>query len=288
MYSTLIDDETIFRAGSDGTFYRVQFHRDDDTQDPWKTNEGMVHRVTKNGADDKDANPWTFLDKPAHWFKMMRFAILAATENACWNFYGPANLDQGIWDESGFDEDHDDFDEACRVFFTEWPVNCGNEFGKWDDVIAVLTLGGCLAEEKSARGYSQGDWTGLLLVVTPEQVKEWGFEDLKAFEAACPKWAENAANQYGAWAYGGVIGYQVNAYDAAQIAEHCKEHVCTIEDIDANDLEDVDEIDACWGFYPVGSSDHFPLTEVHSDCVNQALGNIPQAENIPQIEKIAA
>jgi hypothetical protein len=90
---------------------------------------------------------------------------------------------------------------------------------------AILKLAGipCLYEQSN--GYSQGDSTLCLVVLTPEWFKKSGANPEQA-EAIC----KSAFDLYSAWAWGDVYGY-------------------TCEDENGEEIEDA----SCWGFY---GSDH--------------------------------
>ena len=108
----------------------------------------------------------------------------------------------------------------------------------------------------TSRGYSQSDWSDVLIVLTDDFYKETGCD---------PKNAENilkgAAKLYDDWAWGDVFGFKL---------EECIPMVkLTREDFEAGKFEEVEdeeewnEIDSCWGFYgndfeTNGMKDHLP------------------------------
>ncbi len=105
---------------------------------------------------------------------------------------------------------------------------------KWLDAAAgLLDILGTPHLVTEVHGYSQGDWTKLLIVATPEAVKEFR-------PSATPEeLAEDMANQaklYKAWAFGDVYGYVVEARTGEPFET---------EDDEWEEIPD----GSCWGFY---------------------------------------
>jgi len=109
---------------------------------------------------------------------------------------------------------------------------------------ALLKLAGipCLYEQSN--GYSQGDSTLCLVVLTPEWFKKSGANPENA-EAIC----KSAFDLYSAWAWGDVYGY-------------------TCEDENGEEIDDA----SCWGFY--GSNhEQSGLLESAREQINAHLAN---------------
>jgi len=90
---------------------------------------------------------------------------------------------------------------------------------KLELIAAVYRWKGIPAEVFARTGYCQGDYTKILVVLTPEWCEKVGavFDDPEPV-------MRSTADLYAAWAFGDVYGY-------------------TVENPDG------DEIDGCWGFY---------------------------------------
>lgn len=98
----------------------------------------------------------------------------------------------------------------------------------------------CLYEQSN--GYSQGDSTLCLVVLTPEWLKKSG-ANLEHADSIC----KSAINLYSSWAWGDVYGYQIKDENGESI-----------------------EYDSCWGFY---GSDHEAsgLLESAKDRIDYAI-----------------
>ena len=107
---------------------------------------------------------------------------------------------------------------------------------------ALLKLAGipCLYEQSN--GYSQGDSTLCLVILTPEWLKKSG-ANLEHADSIC----KSAINLYSSWAWGDVYGYQIKDENGESI-----------------------EYDSCWGFY---GSDHEAsgLLESAKDRIDYAI-----------------
>lgn len=94
----------------------------------------------------------------------------------------------------------------------------------------------------TSRGYSQGDWADVLIVLTDEFFERTGC-DRKNSESIL----KGTRELFDAWVWGDVYGF---------ITEECKVYKKVLaSEFDAGNFEDVEEeeeweeIDSCWGFY---------------------------------------
>ena len=107
--------------------------------------------------------------------------------------------------------------EAVNEKITEY-IDCRSTKTKMELLVDLYALKGIIALSTCVIGYSQGQYTDLLIVATPEWLKATGAVIKK------PEDLQSTADLYGAWAYGDVYGYVVTAPDGK-------------------------EVDSCWGFY---------------------------------------
>ncbi len=98
---------------------------------------------------------------------------------------------------------------------------------------ALYGLLGIACLNTTARGYCQGDWADLLIVATPEAIKELR-PDVTPDELA--KDMQQQADLWEAWAFGNVWGYVIGKPEL---------------DEDGDETGDFEEIEdgSCWGFY---------------------------------------
>lgn len=101
-----------------------------------------------------------------------------------------------------------------------------------DALAELLDLLGVPYLNTSSHGYCQGDYTELLIVATPEAVKEHR-PDATPDELKSDM--EGQAKLYGAWAWGDVYGYAI--------------HRAHEPDEDGDTFDPLEILDSCWGFY---------------------------------------
>lgn len=104
----------------------------------------------------------------------------------------------------------------------------------------------------TSRGYSQGDAVDVLIVMTPDFIREHGIKPRK-FDAEF----SGARKLLDAWAWGDVYGFIIE---------------------ESEDGEEWDETDSCWGFYGTdfetnGMLDYIP-EELHGELRNFDLSDI--------------
>ena len=111
-----------------------------------------------------------------------------------------------------------DIVDLINDYFYSYVDNKTNNTDKLDALEEVYTAIGIIALAGCATGYSQGDYTDILVVATPEWQKTVGASITE------PSQLQSAIDLYAAWAFGDVYGY-------------------IAKDKQGN------EIDSCFGFY---------------------------------------
>lgn len=265
--SHLIEDETRLYVVGDYR-YRLQFYVDSDPSPPWE-DEGAVPLIwtggrdgfRKEGARGYDLlNPFPFLKDRAIRANLAEIAGLVG--------YGGA----------------DAFDQDARDYYPGLPIaearralldDCRAEIEATEEGLETLarfwTLAGVPAEVSTSRGYSQGDWAAVLTVAHPEAVKAFGFATMRAYRKTCPNDHKAAVDAWGAYTWGGVIGYEVARIDSDEYAAALAEY--ETEELDAGQLNALhlcEDVDSCWGFYPEHDQDYFPLDRNHAYAIGQA------------------
>jgi len=124
------------------------------------------------------------------------------------------------------------------------------------------------AEVSTSTGYSQGDWAAVLTVAHPEAVKAFGFATMRAYRKACPNDHKAAIDAWDAYTWGGVIGYEVARIDPDEWAGALIGADPFPSELNA--LQDCEDVDSCWGFYPEHDQDYFPLDRNHAYAIGQA------------------
>ena len=118
-----------------------------------------------------------------------------------------------------------------------------------------------------SRGYSQGDWAEVLLVLTDDFYESTGCDRRKAKEIL-----EGSQKLFDAWAWGDV--YQFNIEKATEMVK------ITREDFDAGKFENVedelewDHHDGCSGFYGEDIDGVAENSDVSIEIVKEAFENI--------------
>lgn len=97
------------------------------------------------------------------------------------------------------------------------------ELDDFDLIAELFQIIGIPALSTVSTGYSQSDYAELLIVLTPDLVKEWGTK-LSYLKKNAESMLQNSADLYSAWAWGDVYGFIIS---------------------DKND----DNIESCFGFY---------------------------------------
>lgn len=274
MHEYLIEDKTrLYQAH--GQKVRIQFYCDLDPLKPWD-DDGAVPLVAYGGrrcglhtepARGYDLlHPWRHLSDSQ--IKRHLSEIVAACPAIGWRgvelYRDPATFDSFVREEyPGL---------TLREARREW---LENYFGDAElsqsrlEVLAELwNLAGVPAAVKETRGYSQGDWAALLIVAHPDAVKSWGFHSIAAYRKACPNDLDGAANTYGAFAWGDVVGYVAEVIDSDEWeAEGLDPETVTASELNA--LRGCGESDSCWGFYPE-DRDAWPFEKMYAYAIGEA------------------
>lgn len=269
--SHLIEDKTRLYAVGEHR-YRLQFYVDSDPSPPWDDCGALPliwiedrDGFRKEGARGFDLlNPFPFLKDRAIRENLAEIARLVG--------YG--------WQ----DDPARAFNLDARDYYPDLPLaearralldDCRPEVPATQTGLETLarfwTLAGVPAAVSVSRGYCQRDWAAILTVAHPEAVKAFGFRTMRAYRKACPNDHKAAVAAWGAFTWGGVIGYEVARIDPVEWAEAVADN--DGEDLDAaglNDLQECEDVDSCWGFYPEHDQDYFPLDRNHAYAISQA------------------
>lgn len=266
---SLLTDETRLHVTPDGYRYRLQFHLDENPSPPWE-DEGAVPVLSysgrggfsKDGARGYDLlNPFPYLSDRAIRANLDDIAQLCG-------YSGKVAFDS---DARLYTPDSPIAD-ARRELIKERAGDWRDEGQKGLEALARFwTLAGVPAYVGESRGYCQGDWAAVLAVAHPEAVKAWGFKTMREYRKACPNDLQNAVNLWGAWCWGGVIGYDVARIDPAEWDEWAEANGGEAEGEDLNRFTDCTDVDSCWGFYPENDSDYFPLESNHAYALSEAI-----------------
>ena len=266
--SDLIADET--RLYTVGAYrYRIQFFHDYDASAPWEDSDGNLPLIWVNGRDGFRTeaacgydltNPFPFLKDRAIRANLDEIASLIGYASA-----------------AGFDQDARLYNPgtpiavARREMLAERLCDIPATESGLHKLASLWNFAGVPAEVTTSRGYSQGDWAAILTVAHPEAVNSFGFKTMREYRKACPEDHKSAVIGWGAWAWGGVIGYSVERIDSDEYAAALAEY--EVEELDAGQLNDLDlceDVDSCWGFYPEHEHDYFPLDRNHAYAIGQA------------------
>ncbi len=266
--SDLIEDETRLHVA--GAYrYRIQFHVDSDASPPWE-DDGALPMITTGGRTGFDergargfdlANPFPHLKDRALKVNLNEIAQLIG-------YSGAAALDQ---DARDYYPDSP-IAEARRHIIADSRSDMSDTQDGLETLARVWNMAGVPAEVSESRGYCQGDWAAILTVAHPDAVKAFGFATMRAYRKACPDDHKSAVISWGAYTWGGVIGYTVERIDPAEWAEAVEAN--DGEDLtgdELNALTECEDVDSCWGFYPEHDSDYFPLDRNHAYAISQAI-----------------
>jgi len=273
-FSTLIEDETILHTTTTGTMYRIQFHHDYDAQNPWEWCDGMVPLsvLVGRGHEIDHSGEYDILDPlcqmPEAWITRNRFEISRILDMG---FGDVATLDSAIRDEQYH---YSDPISDVRIEYFQEHLSGMYTSDKYESIAAIWRLRGIPAQVRSTQGYSQGDYSELLFVAHPDFVRDMGFRNMRDYIKRCGSDFDSEVNQYGAWCWGGVIGYVAERIDPEELRETFAAHNCTIEkphDTALNELELCEDVDSCWGFFPDHDQDYFPLQRNHAYAISEAI-----------------
>lgn len=259
----LLEDETKVYTQKGQASYRVQFFVDYDAEMPWDDWDGLTPLAVLSFKYSTPIKKYTSGHNILNPFEKMTTAYISRNKRAIFDL-----LDIGQTFEAFEDECKEygagDLADYRRNEFIEALDDMGAQ-DYFEAIAALWNMQGIPAECLTSNGYSQGDCVKLLFVAHPDWVKEIGFKSIKSYVKQCGSTFEGDANTYGAWAWGGVIGYKLDLLDPQDIERG---------DYDANELQEVEEVSSCWGFYPSGSSDYFPLEKNFDYLIKEIEGEI--------------
>jgi hypothetical protein len=285
MTTYLIDDETRLHVAAGGHKYRLQFFTDSYPTPPWKDNDGAVPILWDSGEGVRDDGARGYdLNNPFEYLSDSKIArnletlIQEFSARCYWTgrelFKTPAEFNAYLraeYEESGL---------TIREMRRDWLESMLQEASTGEAglrrLAALWTLAGVPAAVHISRGYSQGDYAANLAVAHPEAVKTWGFEtpsgkpNFRQYKAQCPDDLKNAANLWGAWCWGGVVGFEVAHIDPGEWGGD-ELHPETVTPSDLNGLALCEEVETAWGFYPVNDQDYFPLDTNHAETISAAI-----------------
>ncbi len=213
--------------------YKIEVRQDEGAENPWKAWDNEPPLITVNGS--RHGGTSFYGGAPENWHELVELLPASCFERK--QRMGMfLDLFGGNMTKREFAEIHREtgdirsaFVEALNSEYGETPEGW-SQGGEWFEAAATLLChGGIVSLETQSNGYSQGDSTLLLLIATPDWIKQTGVapEHVKTSLAA-------SAELYGAWAWGDVYG--VSAIRAPD------------EDGDESEGEEI-ENEACWGFY---------------------------------------
>ncbi len=266
--SDLIADETrLYTVGN--YLYRLQFSHDYDASAPWEDNDGALPLIWIGGRDGirKEASCGYDLTNP---FPFLKDRAIKANLSEIAGLVGYASAAE-------FDSDARLYNpgariaEARREMLAERRCDIPDTQTGLETLARLWTLAGIPAKVSVSRGYSQGDWAAILTVAHPEAVKRFGFDTMREYRKACPDDHESAVIGWGAWAWGGVIGYSVERIDSDEYAAALEAYDVTgLKPKQLNALDLCEAVESCWGFYPEHRHDYFPLDRNHAYAIGQA------------------
>lgn len=235
---THIEDADVLHRG-----ILIEFHRDPDPLHPWQDWDCQIPMVYlsseyHDSCSTEHTSGHDILNPIGHMTpRFMTRHRLAIAQILDLGFSDVATFDAHCRDENYYELPIADF---RAVMFGEVLSGMSNS-DRLEAVAALWTLQGVPAHCTSSQGYSQGDYVELLFVAHPDWIKACGIDQ------KTHGWArefEGSENMFGAWRWGGVIGFVV--------------------DPDGPDEE------SCWGFFPDHDQDYFPIERNHAYCIGVA------------------
>jgi hypothetical protein len=259
--SVLLHDETRLRLVA-GAPYRIQFFHDSDASPPWDDCRAVPLLSYPEGSySDQSAKGYDLLN-PLPFLTDRKITANRETLAEMAGYKSAAAMDS---DARAYYPDSPIAD-GRREILQDWLREVETTRRHFEKMAELWKLAGVPAEVIESRGYCQGDWSALLIVAHPEAVKSWGFKTMRDYRKTCPDDLKSAAKLWGAWCWGGVVGYEVSALDPDEWESEGRPE-------DASDLNrlDGDHVDSCWGFYPEHEQDYFPLERNHAYALAQAI-----------------
>lgn len=203
--------------------FTVKAERDQDARHPWDNEDGLAPIAVYSDRDysEKGDMPNPLEATSDSWLARHWRAV-------CDIFNQPYDSARVFKADNSYFKVSD----ARRDLVESWlsdekPGRYGGSAREYMRLLAALyELRGWPVYQGNSRGYCQGDWAELLLVMSPAESAAWGCKMPKG-AAAMEKARESLKAQaalWGFWAWGNVYGF-------------------VIEDSNG------DHIDSCWGFY---------------------------------------
>lgn len=289
----LTDETRLVERG--GKFYRVKFFLDSDVSAPWESDCGFMPMVylSFGYGGNSDLNDVSrgydildpFADATPQWVARNRHAIADAIAPVATGYNYLTGAATPLWHNA---ESFDSYFET-EVYESEYGDKAGQRVDMFrelldslgnsdrlDAIAKIWKLRGVPAANLSTSGYSQGDYIETLFVAHPAWIKEMGFKSIAEYKRKCPKDAENANAMAGAYFWGGCIGYATDRLRKKDVKRLIKEHgeIRFIPESDIAELDEKEELDSCFGFFPENDSDYFPLEKNHAFALSMALESI--------------
>ncbi len=223
-YESSEDGEIAWHRG-----YRLKAERDPHASNPFEDQDCHFPIAVDNG--ERYSTKLTEYPKDSHLVRCALSAFnnaqLVHDQIAIAKVLGYVSVEH-IMEAYGTDEPVKycwDVDTLTDVF--EQALDDLSKSAQLDKAAELYTLAGVPAYVGETRGYCQGDWAKVLVVATPEKVKEFGCTELK------PDDLKSSVDLYGAWAWGDVYGYVIEEPELDEDGEVLAWHT----------------LDSCWGYY---------------------------------------
>lgn len=263
-----IEGETRLYVASTGAKYRIQIFHDDEPLNLWRDDEGTVPLLSTGRGDYSRgynlADPLAYLSDSAIRRNLLDITNLFSH----WAGRGVALGDRAARFDSYVRTLYSGTLRQCRrQYFAECLADLRDESEEFETLARLWEMAGVPVLLTESRGYCQGDWCRLLIVAHPEAVKDWGFRSLAAYRKACPNDLADTALLFGAYTWGGVIGIKVAAIDPEEWAKLDDPNP---RSRDLNGLRKCQEVESCWGYYPDGTQDYFPIETAHAYALSEA------------------
>lgn len=209
--------------------HTINVHHDSDASNPWKEWDGQPPMIVLHGGRRAEFTEYGLdLSVPTFTKEQMK-ASLPALKKAL-GITGrilPFCQEYAVSQRYNYTGAVDLFNDAISEYFEQQSSS-----DKMELLADLYQAIGVPALRKSVHGSSQGDYAEVLLVATPEWVKEVGIAPERIEQSL-----KSDAELYGNWAFGNCYGY-------------------TIEEIDEA---------GCWGFYGYNHEESGLLDAAKSD-----------------------
>lgn len=203
---------------ADAGRYRVRLVRDDSPSDPWTDQDGLAPYIRAGGRHRSIRETPDFVtgtrDLLKGWTRQ-QCKLFAAMFARAQDGTAASRYRDALESESGADTHSDDL---ARALFDAWCEELPGGDPR-EAYAAAFRVSGWPCLEHTSTGYSQGDYSELLFVWTPEAAATCGIPlDRQTRDL------DSAARLYDCWAWGDVYGFVIETREG-------------------------DHVDSCWGFY---------------------------------------